>query len=122
MVGERLVENHKKVNKTFDRRALERYFQPGDLVLKWDAKKEDKGKHGNFDNLWIGPIVMHEMKGNNTFILVDIDGDMIEEHINGKIQKNIYIYIHLLKLGSLNFVNNTIGSIFHFMLYFKFNI
>ena len=25
------------------------------LVLRWDARKDEKGKHGNFDNLWIGP-------------------------------------------------------------------
>jgi hypothetical protein len=31
------------------------YFQLRDLVLKWDAPKKDKGKHGKFEALWIGP-------------------------------------------------------------------
>jgi hypothetical protein len=26
-------------------------FQLGDLVLKWDAPKQDKGKHGKFEDL-----------------------------------------------------------------------
>jgi hypothetical protein len=26
-----------------------------DLVLKWDARREAKGKHGKFYNLWLGP-------------------------------------------------------------------
>jgi hypothetical protein len=25
----------------------------GDLVLKWDARNEDKGKHGKIDNIWM---------------------------------------------------------------------
>jgi hypothetical protein len=30
-------------------------FKVDDLVLKWDARNEDKGKHGKFDHLWLGP-------------------------------------------------------------------
>ena len=37
-----------KVKKTFDRKAKPDDFQQGDLVLKWDARNEDKGKHGKF--------------------------------------------------------------------------
>ena len=29
-------------------------FQVGDWVLKWDIVREDKGKNGKFDSLWIG--------------------------------------------------------------------
>ena len=27
----------------------------GVLVLKWDARHEDKGTHGKFEELWKGP-------------------------------------------------------------------
>lgn len=37
----------------FDRKAKDRNFVPGDLVLKWDVMKQDHGKHGKFDNLWL---------------------------------------------------------------------
>ena len=37
-----------KVKKIFDGKAKPDDFQQGDLVLKWDARHEDKGKHGKF--------------------------------------------------------------------------
>ena len=40
-----------KVKKNFDIKAKPNDFQQGDLVLKWDAWHEDKGKHGKFDHL-----------------------------------------------------------------------
>jgi hypothetical protein len=33
----------------FDQKDKDREFLPGDLVLKWEARKEDVGKHGKFD-------------------------------------------------------------------------
>ena len=39
------------VKQVFDRRAKADSFSLGDLVLKWDARHEDKGKHGKFDEL-----------------------------------------------------------------------
>jgi hypothetical protein len=35
----------------FDTKSKDREFLPGDLVLKWDARKEDVGKHNNFNHL-----------------------------------------------------------------------
>jgi hypothetical protein len=40
------------MKKTFDKHYEQEEFQLGDLVLKWDARNEDKGKHEKFDNLW----------------------------------------------------------------------
>jgi hypothetical protein len=37
-----------KIKKAFDRKSSKEDFQPGDLVLKWDAPKQEKGKHGKF--------------------------------------------------------------------------
>ena len=44
-----------KVKRNFDRKAKPNDFQQGNLVLKWDARHEDKGKHGKFDHMWKGP-------------------------------------------------------------------
>lgn len=44
-----------KMKKFFERKVKVDAFQLGDLVLKWDARFEDKGKHGKFDHLWQGP-------------------------------------------------------------------
>ena len=55
------------MKKTFDRRVKEENFQVDDLVLKWDARKEDK--HGNFDHLLKGPYISVAYRGDNYFIL-----------------------------------------------------
>jgi hypothetical protein len=39
----------------FDRKAKDKEFLPRDLVLKWDARKEDSAKHGIFDHIWYKP-------------------------------------------------------------------
>ena len=44
-----------KVKRVFDRRTKADTFNLRDQVLKWDARFEDKGKHGKFDELWKGP-------------------------------------------------------------------
>jgi len=39
----------------FNKKTKPEDFGVGDVVLKWDAVHEDKGKHGKFDHLWKGP-------------------------------------------------------------------
>lgn len=65
----KLRQYQNKMKSLFDRKALERDFRQGDLVLKWDARREERGKHGKFDNLWLGPFSIAKVKVNNTFIL-----------------------------------------------------
>jgi hypothetical protein len=36
-----------KIKQDFDRKVRKEDFQLGDLVLKWDVPKQDKGKHVN---------------------------------------------------------------------------
>ena len=57
------------MKKTFDKKIKNRDFQINDLVLKWNARKEDK--HGNFYHLWKGPYVVFAYRGDNRFILQD---------------------------------------------------
>ena len=40
-----------KMKKFFDEKVKADDFQLGYLILKWDVKFEDKGKHGKFDHL-----------------------------------------------------------------------
>ena len=44
-----------RIKRIFDKKAKVDTFQLGDVVLKWDARNEEKGKHGKFENLWKGP-------------------------------------------------------------------
>ena len=66
-----------KIKNIFDRRTKLDDFQPSDLVLKWDAQYEDKGKYGKFDHLWKGPYKIETNHGENTYILQEMNGDFI---------------------------------------------
>ena len=61
-VGEKVIESseshQQNIKIIFDKRAKVDNFQVGDWVLKWDTVRQDKGKHGKFDSLWIGPFVI----------------------------------------------------------------
>ena len=51
---------HDMVKQSFDRKAKHDDFQQGDLLLKWDARQEDKVKHGKFEHLWKRPYQIAE--------------------------------------------------------------
>jgi hypothetical protein len=77
------------IKKIYDKRTKEDDFELGDLVLKWDSRNEDKGKHGKFDSLWKGPYIIQAFRGNNTFFLKDSDGtDLPGGPVNGRMLKH----------------------------------
>ena len=53
----------------FDKRKKLHDFKIGDKVLKWDSRREDKGKHGKFDSLWQGPYIIQSAIGPNALFL-----------------------------------------------------
>jgi hypothetical protein len=64
----------------------------GDLVLKWDARREAKGKRGKFDNLWLGPFQVVGVQDNNTYYLVQMDGDLFDV-------STIFIHVKYMKVN-----------------------
>lgn len=72
-------------NKIFDKRTKANDFNMGDKVLKWDSRREDKGKHGKFENLWKGPYIIYAFRGNNAFFLKELDGTKLSGGlVNGR--------------------------------------
>jgi len=67
----------------FDKKAKDRPLQRGDLVLRWDVQWEDKGKHVKFDPLCFVPFRIVEERGNNTYLLENLDGELLELPVNG---------------------------------------
>ena len=65
-------------------------FQTRDLVLRWDTRREEKGKHGKFDRLWYGPYKISEVGSNNTFMLENLDGEAVEFIVNGQYLKHYF--------------------------------
>jgi hypothetical protein len=76
------------MKEIFDKRTKERNFKVGDLVLKWDSRREAKGKHGKFDNLWLQPFQIVAAQDNNTYELAQLDGDFFVAPLNGKFLKH----------------------------------
>jgi hypothetical protein len=58
------------------------------LVLKWEARKEDAGKHGKFDQIWCGPYKIIASEGKNAFLLENLDGKTLNAPINGRYLKH----------------------------------
>ena len=77
------------IQKIYDKITKEDDFELGDLVMKWDSRNEDKGKHGKFDSLWKGPYIIQAYRGNNVFLLKDNDGaDLPGGPVNGRMLKH----------------------------------
>ncbi|XP_059065681.1 uncharacterized protein LOC131857329 [Cryptomeria japonica] len=45
------LKKQQQVKYLFNTRTSQRTFQPGDMVLSWNARDRDKGKHGKFEAL-----------------------------------------------------------------------
>lgn len=81
-----IQENIKKI---FDERTNVDDFNIGDKVLRWDSRREDKGKHGKFDILWKGTYIFYAFRGNIAFFLKELDGAEIPGGpVNGKMLKH----------------------------------
>ena len=81
--------HQQKVKQLFDKRSKDKKLQVGDLVLKWDARREDS--HGKFDSLWTGPFRIDEALDNNTFWLQNFDGEFVfGSPINGHFLKKFF--------------------------------
>ena len=67
-------------------------FNLGDVVLWWDARNEEKGKHGKFENLWKGPYKISSFRGKNSFLLEEMDGRYYSGGAtNGRLLKHHYV-------------------------------
>ena len=59
---------------------------------KWDARFEDKGKHGKFDELWKGPYTIRSFFGKNDYFLEDAEGRSITtKPVNGRFLKHYLV-------------------------------
>jgi hypothetical protein len=54
-VDDKLQKYQDNMKSLFDKKSKDKEFLLSDLVLKWEARKEDVGKHGKFDHLWFIP-------------------------------------------------------------------
>eukprot|EP00253_Pinus_taeda_P006080 PITA_06080 len=80
------------IKKSFDKSSRSRSLQVGDMVLLWDCKNEKPGKHKKFDNLWLGPYIIRDIVGPNSFHLRKLGGEPLDLPANGQILKLFFKY------------------------------
>ncbi len=77
-----------KMKMMFDKRTKPADFHIGDLVLKWNAHFEDKGKNGNLFYLWVNPYKKFSFKGKNAYLLESSDNELtVGGPVNGRFLK-----------------------------------
>jgi hypothetical protein len=74
---EKIELHQQKMKEVFDRKFKPNTFKAGELVLKWDATRKEKGKHDKFDALWASPFVITAVQQNNTFVLQNIASEEV---------------------------------------------
>ena len=88
----RAYNHQQKIKQDFDRKSIMKYFELSDLVLKWHAPRQDRGKHSKFDALWFGPFNILEVFSNNTYRLQDLEGkEVFSGPVNGHLLKKCFL-------------------------------
>jgi hypothetical protein len=85
-VDARMQKYQDNMKALFDHKAKNKDFLPDDLVLKWDARREDSTKHGKFDHICRLQSLTSE--GKNSFLLENLDGKTLSAPINGRYLKH----------------------------------
>lgn len=81
-----------KTKAIFDKKTKPEDFQVGDMVLRWDAVHEDKGKHRKFDHLWKGTFKVRAFVGNNAYMLEEVEGGFVSgAPVNGRFLKHYFV-------------------------------
>ena len=90
-MNQKAYAHQRKVKATFDKGTKKDVFNEGYLVLRWDARGEDKAKHGKFDNLWYGPFKVVWVMNTNTFLLHNLDdSEILGGPVNGRFLKHYF--------------------------------
>ena len=74
----------------YDRRTIIKKFQPEDLVLVWNARLQEKGKHGKFDPIWLGPYLVDSLWGNDSYFIKDLSNNLLEFPVHGQFMKRYF--------------------------------
>lgn len=90
-------EFHKRNTKSqqqskylFDKRTSSKKYDIHDLVLVWNARGQDKGKHGKFEALWLVPYMVGEKNTEDSYFLLDMNGKIQELPVHGQFLKHFF--------------------------------
>ena len=74
----------------FDKKVVERKFSIDEMLLMWNARIEDKGKHGKFDPIWLGPYLIESTWGYDSYLLKELFGGILKFLVHGKFLKRYF--------------------------------
>ena len=61
-------------------------------MLQWDAPRKEKGKNGKFDHLWKVLYNISTFRGNNAYVLEEMEGGLESgTPINGRLIKHYFL-------------------------------
>ena len=66
---------------------MERKFRVDEMVLMWNARIEDKGKHAKFKFFWLGSYLIESRWGDDSYILKEISGGILKLPIHRQFLK-----------------------------------
>lgn len=76
-----------QVKKLYEKVSFPIKFEVGNMVLMWNAKSKDKGKHGKFDALWLGTYLANNTHSEDSYFLQNLTGEIIELQVHGQFLK-----------------------------------
>jgi hypothetical protein len=80
-----------KIKQAFNKKVNKEDFQLGNLVLKWDAQRQDKDNNSKFEALWVVPFKISKVFSNNTFKLQNMeDEEVFGGPVNGRFLKKYF--------------------------------
>ena len=91
-LNQKYATHQSKVKATFDKGTKKDIFNEGYLVLRWDARREDKEKHVKFDKIWYGPLRIEKVMDNKSFLLHNLDDTItLGGPVNGRFLKHYFL-------------------------------
>lgn len=90
MAQKKNVKLQSQMKYLFDKKAKDRKFEVNDLVLMWNARCRENGKHGKFEALWLGPFVIIGKGGEDSYYLQNMSGEEQELRIHGNFLKHLF--------------------------------
>ena len=61
-------------------------------MLQWDAPHKEKGKNGKFDHLWKVMYNISTFRGNNAYVLEEMEGGLVSgTPVNGRLLKHYFL-------------------------------
>lgn len=90
LAQEKNTKMQSQIKYLFDKKEKDRKFEESDMALLWNARCQDKGKHGKFEALWIGHFVITSKGGEDSYYLQNISREDQELPVHGQFLKHFF--------------------------------